>query len=111
MTVVTINKERSGQYIGYSIIGHSGYGQRGTDIVCAGISMASQMALYALNDQLGVVEYVIDEDALLQVFIGLKKSTQNIQAVEAIMNSLLAASKAMEEQYGEFIKVVEQEVG
>jgi len=111
MTVVTINKSKSGQYIGYSVIGHSGYGTPGTDIVCAGISMAAQVALYALKVRLGVVEYVIDDSALLQVFLGLKKCSQKIEAVEAIMASLLWSAKEMEEKYGDYIKVIEQEVG
>ena len=39
MTHVSIIKTRNGEYRGFNCIGHSGYAERGEDIVCAAISV------------------------------------------------------------------------
>lgn len=39
MTKVTIHKNRSGDYLGFTCEGHAGYAKRGEDIVCAAISV------------------------------------------------------------------------
>ena len=48
MTAVTIYK-RSGQYTGFSIEGHAGYGEEGEDIVCAAVSVLSLNTLNAIE--------------------------------------------------------------
>ena len=48
MTAVTIYK-RSGQYAGFVIEGHAGYGEEGEDIVCAAVSVLSLNALNSIE--------------------------------------------------------------
>lgn len=48
MTSVTFY-ERGNQIVGFEIEGHAGYSKHGTDIVCAAISTASQMALLGIQ--------------------------------------------------------------
>ena len=48
MTAVTIYK-RSGQYTGFSIEGHAGYGKEGEDIVCAAVSVLSLNTLNSIE--------------------------------------------------------------
>ncbi len=62
MTRITIFK-KNGKICEYQIKGHSGFAEEGSDIVCAGISTAGQMALIALNEVLKLdVEFDIKED-------------------------------------------------
>ena len=68
MTRITIFK-KNGKICEYQIKGHSGFAEEGSDIVCAGISTAGQMALIALNEVLKLdVEFDI-KDAYLHVFL------------------------------------------
>ena len=48
MTAVTIYK-RSGQYAGFVIEGHAGYGEEGEDIVCAAVSVLSLNTLNSIE--------------------------------------------------------------
>ncbi len=66
MTKITIFK-KNGKICEYQIKGHSGFAEAGSDIVCAGISTAGQMALVGLNEVLKLdVEFDI-KDAYLHV--------------------------------------------
>ena len=68
MTRITIFK-KNGKICEYQIKGHSGFAEEGSDIVCAGISTAGQMALIALNEVLKKdVEFDI-KDAYLHVVL------------------------------------------
>lgn len=49
---------RDGNYVGFEIEGHSGYAPIGQDIVCAGISMASYMAVEGMKEVCG--DYLIE---------------------------------------------------
>ena len=39
MTSVTIYRNKHNEYLGFTVIGHSGYAEAGADIICASISM------------------------------------------------------------------------
>lgn len=48
-----LRNEASGSLYGYVIQGHAGFGDYGTDIVCAGVSAIAQSALLGLRDMFG----------------------------------------------------------
>ena len=41
---------KNGSYIGFSLSGHSGYAERGSDVVCAAVSSAVQLTANALDE-------------------------------------------------------------
>lgn len=46
-----VSPEEDGSVLfGFSVEGHAGFGERGKDIVCAGVSAIAQTALYGLQD-------------------------------------------------------------
>ncbi len=47
------NPHLQGRFFAVSVKGHSGYGEEGSDIVCAGISSALRLAECILSKQLG----------------------------------------------------------
>ena len=53
-TTVTFIKRSDGALIGYSAIGHSGYAQAGSDIVCASVSSAAYMTANTITEIIGV---------------------------------------------------------
>ena len=54
---------------GFKVTGHSGYGEAGSDIVCAAVSILTTTCVNALESVAGVVPQVIqrDEPVLLEV--------------------------------------------
>lgn len=52
------SEEDDGVVFGFSVEGHSDFGEPGTDIVCAGVSAIAQTALFGLQDvDKGAVRY------------------------------------------------------
>jgi hypothetical protein len=68
MTKITIFK-KNGKIWQYQIKGHSGYASEGSDIVCAGVSTAAQMALVGLKEVLKTGVDVAISDGFMQVEI------------------------------------------
>ena len=57
MTTVTFQTEQ-GRITGFRSQGHSGYGDAGTDIVCAAVTSAIRLAEATVNDVLGLAAAV-----------------------------------------------------
>lgn len=53
MTTVTFHSE-GGRVVGFDLAGHSGYADEGSDIVCASVSSAANVAAAVVNDVLGL---------------------------------------------------------
>ena len=68
MTKITIFK-KNGKICEYQVKGHSGYAEEGSDIVCSGISTATQMALVGLKEVLKVKVKDDVKDGYLHVTI------------------------------------------
>ena len=102
MTKITIFK-KNGKICEYQIKGHSGYAEEGSDIVCAGVSTAGQMALVGLKEVLKLdVEFDI-KDAYLHVVL---KDFQNDEA-QAILSAM---EKTLEDIAKNYDKNVRMEV-
>lgn len=102
MTKITIFK-KNGKICEYQIKGHSGYAESGSDIVCAGISTAGQMALIGLREVLGLdVEFDI-KDAYLHV----KVNDFNDEKAQVVLQSM---EKTLEDIAKNYVKNVRMEV-
>lgn len=66
MTKITIFK-KNGKICEYQIKGHSGFAEAGSDVVCAGVSAAGQMALVGLREVLHLEARFDIQDAYLHV--------------------------------------------
>lgn len=53
MTRVILYRDSSRRYCGFSISGHSGYADAGSDIICAAVSACSELLLAQLCDSFG----------------------------------------------------------
>lgn len=102
MTKITIFK-KNGLICEYQIKGHSGYADAGSDIVCAGISTAGQMALVGLKEVLKLdVEFDI-KDAYLHVVLNDFKN----EKAQVLLSSM---EKTLEDIAKNYDKNVRMEV-
>ena len=92
---------------GFTVSGHSGYGEEGTDIVCAAVSTAVQFASCTIEDVLGnrCKTKVNEEEA--RITLTLPASCEDEDAVQAVLTGMMLTLCELRDQYPDYIEVME----
>ena len=92
---------------GFSVSGHSGYGEKGADIVCAAITAVVTMAEATINDVCGAKAKVRVKDADARITLTLPASCDEEDTVQAVLSGLLLTLVNLKEEYPDYIEVLE----
>ena len=92
---------------GFSVSGHSGYAEAGSDIVCAAISAVVTMAEATINDVCGAKAKVRVKDEDARITLTLPASCDEEDAVQAVLAGMLLTLCSMRDDYPDFIEVLE----
>ena len=92
---------------GFSVSGHSGYGEAGTDIVCAAVSAVVTMAEATINDVCGAKAKVRVKDEDARVTLMLPASCDEEDAVQAVLAGMMLTLVGMRDDYPDYIEVLE----
>ena len=92
---------------GFSISGHSGYAEAGSDIVCAAISAVVTMAEATINDVCGAKAKVRVKEEDARVTLMLPTSCDEEEAVQAVLAGMLLTLISMRDDYPDYIEVLE----
>jgi len=109
MIKANIIRDRNGLIWGFTIKGHSGFAEKGKDIVCAAVSALAYTAAGALDELAGVRDYT-ERDGFMKCSVPSDISAENRAKADIILETLAIGLKQIEEAYKEFIVVVEEEV-
>jgi len=92
---------------GFSVSGHSGYAEAGSDIVCAAISTAVTMAEATINEVCGAKAKVRVKEDDARVTLTLPASCDEEETVQAVLSGLLLTLISLREDYPDNIEVLE----
>ena len=92
---------------GFSVSGHSGYSEAGSDIVCAAISAVVTMAEATINDVCGAKAKVRVKDEDARVTLLLPTSCDEEETVQAVLSGLMLTLISLREDYPDYIEVLE----
>ena len=92
---------------GFSVSGHSGYADSGSDIVCAAISAVVTMAETTINDVCGAKAKVRVKDEQARITLTLPTSCDEEDAVQAVLAGLLLYLCSLRDEYPDYIEVLE----
>ena len=92
---------------GFSVSGHSGYSEAGSDIVCAAISAVVTMAEATINDVCGAKAKVRVGEDEARITLKLPKSCDEEETVQAVLAGMMVTLIALQEDYSDFIEVLE----
>jgi uncharacterized protein YsxB (DUF464 family) len=92
---------------GFSISGHSGYAEKGADIVCAAISAVVTMAEATINEVCGAKAKVRVKDEDARVTLMLPASCDEEETVQAVLSGMLVTLLSLKEDYPDYIEVLE----
>ena len=92
---------------GFSVSGHSGYSEAGSDIVCAAISAVVTMAEATINDVCGAKAKVRIKGEDARVTLTLPASCEEEEAVQAVLAGMMLYLCNLRDDYPDFIEVSE----
>ena len=92
---------------GFSVSGHSGYSEEGSDIVCAAISAVVTMAEATINDVLGAKAKVRVKNEDARVSLTLPASCDEEDAVQAVLAGMMIYLCSLRDDYPDYIEVLE----
>lgn len=97
MTTIVIFKSR-GSYKGFTCMGHAGFGQSGSDIVCAAISILVINTLNSIEEL--AKENIITESDEREGTIECHFPDEINDKTKLLMDSLVMGLKGIEQSYG-----------
>ena len=92
---------------GFSVSGHSGYAEAGTDIVCAAISAAVSLAECTINDVCGGKAKVRVKEEDARITLTLPASCEEEDVIQAVLAGLMLYLVDLRDQYPDYIEVLE----
>ena len=92
---------------GFTISGHSGYSEAGSDIVCAAISAVVSMAEATINEVCGAKAKVRVKDEQARVTLTLPTSCDEEDTVQAVLAGMMLTLCSMRDDYPDYIEVLE----
>ncbi|MBP3432058.1 MAG: ribosomal-processing cysteine protease Prp [Clostridia bacterium] len=102
MTKIIIFKQEK-LISGFQIKGHSRFAEAGADIVCSGISTASQMTLVGLSEVLNLqVESEIRDGYM---FVHLGEADLKNPSAQAILEAMEKTLQEIANEYARFVKM------
>ena len=98
---------QGGRITGFSCTGHSGYAEKGADIVCASISTAISFAECVINDVLGnrAKTKVNEEEA--RITLHLPATCEDEDAAQAVLTGMMLTLCSLRDEYPDHIEVLE----
>lgn len=109
MVTVEVLKGRKG-FEGYRAYGHADYADEGMDIVCAGVSALTQSTAMGLVEILGISVDCSIEDGFLSLRLPAGLKQEQRRDAQLLMETMMLGLRRMEEQYSEYVRVVERTV-
>ena len=106
MTKVEIFNQ-NGRINGFAVSGHSGYGEEGSDIVCASVSSAVTMTECIINDVLGNHVNTKVNEAEPRVTLTLPAVCDDEDAVQAVLTGFMLTMCSLRDEYPDYIEVME----
>ena len=92
---------------GFSVSGHSGYAEAGSDIVCAAVSAVVTMAEATINDVLGAKAKVRVKNEDARVTLTLPASCDEEESVQAVLAGMMIYLCSLRDDYPDYIEVLE----
>ena len=92
---------------GFSVSGHSGYAEAGSDIVCAAISAVVTMAEATINDVCGAKAKVRVKENDARVTLTLPATCEEEEAIQTVLAGMMLYLCSLRDEYPDYIEVLE----
>ena len=106
MTTVTFHMEGE-RIVGFTVQGHSGYADEGSDIICAAVTSAVRLTECAVNDVLGLgaAVHVREKDSRISLKLPGSLGQTNESTCQTLLTALMVYLEQLHEEYPDYIIV------
>lgn len=106
MTDITITRKNN-SIVEVVAVGHTGYGEQGEDIVCAGVSTLIQSALLGLLQVVKInVKFTVDEEnGSLRFTLPNELSQDERHDADIVLNTMLCGLQDFYTEYSDYINL------
>ena len=91
---------------GFSVSGHSGYAEAGSDIVCAAITAIVTMAEATINEVCGAKAKVRVKEEDARITLTLPTSCDEEDSVQAVLSGMMIYLCSLRDDYPDYIEVI-----
>ena len=91
---------------GFSVSGHSGYAEAGSDVICAAITAIVTMAEATINDVCGAKAKVRVKEEDARVTLTLPASCDEEESVQAVLAGMMLYLCSLRDEYPDYIEVL-----
>ncbi|MBQ3080545.1 MAG: ribosomal-processing cysteine protease Prp [Clostridia bacterium] len=111
MTKVVFITLEDGRLWGFEASGHAGYGEYGTDIVCAAISALTQSTVGGITEVIGAkVHHRMDEKTgYLQMTLSNETDEETVEKAQILLKTLKMALTEISKDYPGTIRIINRE--
>ena len=105
MTTVKFVLDGSGRITGFSVSGHSGYAEEGSDIVCAAVSGTVQMLEMSIAQVIGEAKasFKVLGDAEISYELPNDLSDKEKEIIKPMMDGFFGYMQSISKQYEDFL--------
>ncbi|TYQ16339.1 UNVERIFIED_CONTAM: hypothetical protein Cloal_2868 [Acetivibrio alkalicellulosi] len=93
----------------FTVKGHAGFSEPGSDIICSAVSVLAYTAAGALEDMVGISGYV-EKDGYMRCFVPMDISGDRKQMANIILETIVLGFKQIELSYRKYVSVLDEEV-
>ena len=110
MTTITFFTEED-RIVGFDSVGHSGYAEEGSDIVCAGITSAIRLVDATINSVLGLAASVKvrEEDTTISFRLPGGLAPEAEFACQSLLTGLMVYFTELKDEFPDNLEVLEEE--
>ena len=108
MTEITIFYQKKDSIIGFSVSGHSGYSEKGSDIVCSAVTTAAMTTVNGITDIVGIKAKVKVRDGFLECILPKKLTITEEYGAKVLIDSMYLTLKNIEQQYKDYVVIIER---
>ena len=98
---------QEGRRTGFTVSGHSGYAEAGSDVICAAVTAVVRFAEATLNDILGVGAKVRVDEPKAVITLKLPANYEEEEAVQAILDGMMLTLASLRDENPDYIEVME----
>jgi uncharacterized protein YsxB (DUF464 family) len=102
-------RKKAGSVVSFHISGHSGFAEKGKDIVCAGVSAITQTAVIGLKAHLSVQPQVNRRRGRMDVVLPPLDTKDAVKA-DLILSTMLLGLTSLQAGYPGYVQLETQEV-